>query len=76
MRGTYFIKVLCGFILESLVLSNLPLLKFQYTMYVMISVLDVSGSMGIGFSDDGHFKSKLQVAKECLTSLVDQLKPE
>ena len=45
------------------------------------TVLDVSGSMGLGFSnesayDGGNFQSKLKVAKECLTSLVDQLKPK
>ena len=44
------------------------------------AVLDVSGSMGLGFSNetayDSNFKSKLNVAKDCLTSLVGQLKPK
>ena len=46
----------------------------------LCTVLDVSGSMGVGFSNesayDSNFQSKLKVAKECLTSLVDQLKPK
>jgi Ca-activated chloride channel family protein len=38
----------------------------------LVVVLDISGSMGMQFSEDCS-DQKLDVAKKCLTALVDQL---
>jgi len=44
-------------------------------------VLDISGSMGVAFDQDseqhqrGSLQDKLTVAKQCLQSLTEQLKP-
>ena len=39
-------------------------------------VVDVSGSMGCGLQDDSDHRSKLAIAKECISRIVDQLNPD
>ena len=41
----------------------------------LCTALDVSGSMGSPFEQDAAHGTKLDVAKKCLQTLTDQLKP-
>jgi Ca-activated chloride channel family protein len=41
----------------------------------LVVALDISGSMALPFTGEEH-KSKIQVAKECISALITRLKPE
>ena len=57
---------------------NGPQYRLNYKFfcaYFLCTALDVSDSMGSPFEQDAAHGTKLDVAKKCLQTLTDQLKP-